>query len=264
MGLVGRVVRSASVSPVDGIEHVFDHKEMTPTASLVRQAQDLQGRIRQAEGVGLASTTLETLPAFAGCLPGGALRTGAAYSVSGSTHLAMALLAGPSAAGAWCGVAGVPTFGAEAAAATGVDLSRTILVPDLGDQWTAVLAALIDVLAVIVVRPPLPVAGADAARLGARLRQRGATLVCLGEWPRSEAQLAVTDSDWLGLGAGHGHLLARRVTVTASSRAGGGRRVQLWLPGPDQRVRAVGADDSGRYGGRQHHGGGELHRSKAS
>jgi hypothetical protein len=49
--------------------------------------------------------------------------------------LALALLAGASADRAWCGIAGVPVAGILAAAELGLDLERTLLVPDLGDAW---------------------------------------------------------------------------------------------------------------------------------
>ncbi|WKK71268.1 hypothetical protein Q0F99_17650 [Rathayibacter oskolensis] len=64
--------------------------------------------------------------------------------------LAMGLLAGPSAEGAWCGVVGVPEFGAEAAAGIGIDLERLVLEPSPAEHWLTVTAALVDVLTVIL------------------------------------------------------------------------------------------------------------------
>jgi hypothetical protein len=153
----------------------------------------------------------------------------------------MALMAGPSGAGAWCGVIGLPGFGAEAAGSLGVDLDRLILVPDPGQGWRSAVAALVDALTVVVVRPPTEVSGAEASRLGARLRRRGAVLVSCGAWPQSEAHLSVTDSTWVGLGVGHGHLTGRQVTVMTRGRgtAVRPRRTRLWLPDPDGEIRAV-------------------------
>src|SRR4051794_20810431 len=74
---------------------------------------ELQARIRGMQATTLDSPALPTTEAIAAVLPGGAIRQGAAYSVDGSMTLAMAMLAGPSASGAWCGVVGVPDFGAE-------------------------------------------------------------------------------------------------------------------------------------------------------
>jgi hypothetical protein len=227
-------------------ERVFDDEEMGGTVSVLRQPTDdrLAARLRRApadpsdRGV---ARTLETSPALADLLPGGALRAGAAYSVTGSTALTMALLAGPSAAGAWCGVVGMPGFAAAAGADLGIDLGRLVFVPDPGIRWLSVVGALIDALTVVVVRPPTAVRDAEAARIAARLRQREAVLVTCGRWPRCEAQLTVTESDWLGVGPGHGHLTARQTTIVSTGRgtAVRPRRTRLWLPDPDGVVRVV-------------------------
>src|SRR5207245_1888998 len=63
---------------------------------------------------------LPVLPALAPLLPEAGLRRGSTVAVTGSVTLAMALLAGPSAAGSWGAVVGLPSLGAEAAAALGV------------------------------------------------------------------------------------------------------------------------------------------------
>jgi hypothetical protein len=217
---------------------------MGGTVSVLRQSTNdrLAARLRQAQGGDDSGPRpLDTLPMLAGLLPHGTLRAGAAYSVTGSTALAMALAAGPSAAGAWCGVVGMPGFAAPAAADLGVDLDRLVLVPDPGPRWLSVVGALIDALTVVVVRPPTAVRDAEAARLAARLRQREAVLIASGPWPRREAHLAITESSWLGVGAGHGHLTARRATVTAEGRGTAirPRRARLWLPDPHGAVRAV-------------------------
>jgi hypothetical protein len=137
-------------------------------------------------------------------LPGSGLRRGASYSIEGSTALALATLIGASEAGSWCGVVGVPSLGAETAAGLGVDLDRLALVPFPGTSWLEVVAALIEAVDIVVVRPPPRVFDADARRLAARVRQRGAVLVVLGQWPGCELRLTVTGSQWTGLGAGHG------------------------------------------------------------
>ena len=140
-------------------------------------------------------------------------------------------LTGPSLAGSWCGVVGLPDFGAEAAAGFGIELERLVLVPAPGEQWLAVTAALVDVLGVVVTRPPRNASDTDAARLAARLRQRGCTLIVAGDWPQSEARLRLAGSRWSGLGQGHGYLSGREVTVTsAHSGRGGAGTARLWLP----------------------------------
>ena len=197
--------------------------------------RELQERIRQLQATKLDSRSLPTHPALARLLPGGALKEGATYSVDRSITLLMLLLAGPSEAGSWCGVVGIPEFGAEAAAGFGISLERLALVPQPGGQWLAVTAAIADVMTVVAVRPPRQASDGSIARLAARLRKRGATLLVLGTWPQSEAMLSITGSSWSGIGDGHGHLSARQATVTVTSRIGGRpRSARLVLPGGER------------------------------
>lgn len=195
---------------------------------------ELRARVDQMQGRP-AAQPVATHPAFAGLLQ---LQAGSTYSVD-SMSLAMALMAGPSADGAWCGVVGTAELGLEAAAAAGVELRRTILVPDPGEAWLEVAAALIDVLGVVVLRPPAHVAAKDVSRISARLRQRGGILISYGDWPRSEARLSMCEVEWVGVGQGHGHLQARRVTVEVQRGTAPARRRRLWLPDASQVIRRV-------------------------
>jgi hypothetical protein len=195
---------------------------------------ELRSRVTRMQGRP-AAQPVRTHPALAGLLQ---LQTGSSYGVDSASLVTM-LLAGPSADGAWCGVVGSAELGLEAAAAAGVDLSRTILVPDPGEAWLEVTAALVDVLGVVVVKPPAQVAAGDAARLAARLRQRGSILVVWGDWPRCEARLALGDAEWVGLGSGHGHLQARRATVEVRRGTAQQSSARLWLPDADLTIRRV-------------------------
>ncbi|WP_350276779.1 hypothetical protein [Kribbella sp. HUAS MG21] len=197
-------------------------------------------RVQQALDTAGVERALPTHPAVRELLGGASLRGGSAYSVRESAALVMALMAGPSAEGAWCGVVGVPSFGAEAARGLGVDLERLVLVPDPGREWLSVVAALVDALTVVVVRPPGEVTPGEASRLAARLRTRGAMLIAYGSWPGSEARFEIESNTWSGLGDGEGLLSARLATVAVTGRRAAVRaRHDLWLPGPDGTVRSA-------------------------
>lgn len=232
---------------IDIVECMFEYRKMSTSAAALidgpptrATVEQLQERIRSMQATTLDTRLVATHPAIAGLLPGGGLKQGTTYSVDHSATLVMAMLAGPSAAGSWCGVVGMPEFGTEAAARFGIDLERLVLVPHPGDQWLAVTAALADVLAVVVTRPPKRASDSSVSRLTARLRQRGTTLIVLGPWPHSEAMLSLSDSNWSGIGQGNGHLSARQVTVTVTSRSvGKPRSARLWLPDLHEQFRRV-------------------------
>ena len=165
---------------------------------------------------------LPVVPLLQPLLPVG-LRRGTTVSVTGSTSLALAVLAGPSAAGSWCGAIGLPSLGLVAAAEAGVALDRLALVADPGDQWATVVGALLDALDVVLVRSPRRVRVADARRLAARARERGTVLVALGGWDGADVRLHVDAVEWRGLGDGAGHLREQQLHVVASGRRAAGR-----------------------------------------
>lgn len=193
----------------------------TSAASAAEQLRELQERIHLLQGRRNREGTYPLLPAFSHLLPYG-LRAGAVYSVQAPLSVAMALLAGPSAQGHWCGVAGVPDFGAEAAAGFGISLERTVLVPEPGDRWIVTVSALADVLPLLLVRIPASASAGDASRLSSRLRERGCTILVLGRWAQAEGVLSVEGSRWEGLGDGYGHLRSHTVDLVWSQR--GARR----------------------------------------
>lgn len=211
-------------------EHLFDHGRVD---TRLDQIAELRERVRRLERSAPQRRTLETLPALRGIVQ---LQAGGVYEVdpaAGGVSLAWALLAGPSAAGEWAAVIGVPDFGAEAAAALGVRLERVICVPDPGESWLEAVAALIDVVSIVVVRPPGRVGEAAAGKVAARLRTREATLISLGPWPRAEARLRATQPRWGGVGRGEGHLRARVVGVEVRRGTAPPRRTELWFPAAD-------------------------------
>ena len=209
----------------------------SPSPTLPSGPAGLAGLPESVRPVALAGDRLlPVLPALGRLLPGGGLRRGSTVAVAGSTSLALALLAGPSAAGSWCAVVGMPSLGLVAAAEVGAAVGRLALVAAPGRDWAAVVAALLDALDVVVVRAPdRAVRAADARRLGARARERGAVLVPLGRWDGADVRLSVARSAWEGLDGGSGHLRARLVEVVAEGRGAAARprRARLWLPAPD-------------------------------
>lgn len=215
---------------------MFESSGATAAAAIVIDAapsnsdviRDLQARIRGMQRNRLDTRAIPAHAALGDLLPNGALAAGGRYQVAASTTLALALLQGPGAAGAWCAIVGVPDLGAAAAAGLGLDIERLVLVPHPGQQWMSVVSALVDVVSVVLVKPPVRdgrsrVPEAAAGKLAARLRQREAVLVALGEWPQADAALSISESAWAGRGAGFGHLTARQVTVGSVASAWQGR-----------------------------------------
>ena len=177
---------------------------------------------------------LPVLEPFQPLLPDG-LRRGSTVAVGDATSLALALVAGPSAAGSWSAAVGVSNLGLASAAELGVALDRFVVVADPPRAaWPTVVATLVDALDVVLVRARYRVAGNDARRLIARARERGAVLVVLGDgWPEvPDVRLGITRAEWQGIGDGHGHLQARRITVEVNGRrsAARPREIELWLP----------------------------------
>src|SRR4051794_11223224 len=208
-------------------------------AALARAAE-------RARPVALAREhVLPVIPALTPLLPDGALRRGTTVAVEGAAArtLGLALAAGPSAAGSWVGVVSLPSLGLAAAAEVGVALERLLLVAAPPPaEWATVVATLVDGVDVVVVGLPRWVRVGEARRLQARVRQRGAVLVVVGAPGPLEVDVGMKaeGAEWVGLEAGAGHLQGRRGMVAASGRrsAARARRVALWLPDSDGRVRA--------------------------
>jgi hypothetical protein len=191
-----------------------------------------------------AETRVVGVPgAMGGLFPEGGIRRGSTVGIgpgAGATSLALAIVGGVTGGGGWVAAVGMPSLGLVAAAELGVDLDRMALVPDPGPQWVAVVAALVDGVDLLMLRPPGRARGADARRLAARVRERGTVLVVVergdrdGGWPESpDVRLSVTGSEWEGLGCGYGSLRSRRVEVVVTGRraAARERRMTFLLPG---------------------------------
>lgn len=175
------------------------------------QVVELRQRIESLQGAP-TRLTVPVHPALEGLVQ---LRTGASYAVD-SASLALALASGASRSGEWVGFAGWGDFGAEAASQWGIELRRTVLVPEPGELWLEVVAALVDVLKVVVLKPNGLVDANSASVLDARLRARSSTLVVWGEWPRVEARLSAERIGWSGVGRGQGRLEHRELRVAVT------------------------------------------------
>jgi hypothetical protein len=218
--------------PLDSFEHLFDDGEVPATRSVAAfdpgrpVVEQLRERMAALERKP-AGEPVPTLPGIADLV---ALHAGGTYAVD-SASLALALAAGASRAGEWVGFAGCADFGVEAAAQLGFELSRTVLVPDPGEHWLEVTAALVDVLRVVVLRPPASVDERTAGKLDARLRRRSSVLVVHGDWPRVEARVSVEESSWTGPLLGAGQLEERRTRVVVHRGARPPQRAELLWPG---------------------------------
>ncbi|WP_420114567.1 hypothetical protein [Pseudactinotalea sp.] len=164
-------------------------------------------------------------------LPWGGLRRGAAVQVSGSRSVLLTLAAAAADAPGqdlWCAVMAMPDVGLAAAAEAGLDLSRTVVVPQPGPDAPSVLGALIDGFDVVVLGPCRALSEADRRSAGHRLRNREALLLSGGAWPGAQAVLEVGERSWLGVGAGEGVLTGREATITGYVRGlGQPRRVRV-------------------------------------
>jgi len=189
--------------------------------------------------------TMPLLPALTSLFPEGGLRRGSIVAVDGvgATSLALAVAAGPSAAGSWTAVVGDPGLGLAAADESGVVLERMLVIdPHAGvgkasERGAAgVVAALVGAVDVVLVGPGVRIRPADVRRLSARMRERGSVLIRIGaiDEPGVDVGLRVVESEWSGLGVGHGLLRARRVRIETQGRGSAARPrgAALLLPGP--------------------------------
>jgi hypothetical protein len=178
------------------------------------------------------------LPALRELLPRGGLARGSVVTVAEFGLLALALAAGASADGAWCGIAGVPEAGVLAGAGLGLEAERTLLVPDPGRAWAQVVASLLDGCELVLLRLPAQASPPGAQvrqRLEATLRRGRGVLLIVGDWPGAQVRLRVLTQGWTGLGDGHGRLRACCAQVMAGGRgeASATRTRWLWLPAED-------------------------------
>lgn len=215
-------------------------------AASTPRRQSLQTLAERVRPIAASRTRLlPVLPPIAALLPDGGLRRGTVVRCTGQAapSLAMAVAAGPSAAGSWCGAVGMHEVGVLAAAGYGLDLERLVVVRAVPAEWAVAAAVLVDGLDLVVLSPPRHARPAAARTLVARARDRGAVVLVVEERPSfpAELELAVEVAQWQGLAEGAGRLRSRRVTVVARGRGSAVRAVrqELWLPTATGKVAAA-------------------------
>lgn len=188
------------------------------------------------DGPGLDETgAFPVVPALRELLPRDGLVRGSVVAVPDSGLLCLAVVAAASSDGAWCAIAGIAEAGLMAGAGLGLDLDRTLLVPDMGPNWPQVVASLLDGCELVLVRPPSRTPVQVRRRLEATLRRARGVLVVAGDWPGAQVRLRVAARGWTGLGDGCGRLRACCAEVVADGRgeAALAKARWLWLPAED-------------------------------
>lgn len=191
---------------------------------------------RTSPAIGPPKTILPVTPDISALLPHGGLATVTAITATrrGATSLLWRLLAGPTAAGAWCALVGLPRVYPLAATAAGVDLGRVALVDPAGRVAEAA-GTLAEGVAVIVV-PSEGLSPAQARRLTARARGTGTSIVWWETRPvaGADTRLQVSRARWNGLREnagrrwGSGRINACELDVASRWRSGGVRRASIW------------------------------------
>ncbi len=121
-------------------------------------------------------------------------------------------------AATWTAIIALPDLGLASAAGYGIDLTRVALADTPGVHWPEVVTTLAGAFQAVLLGDVGPITPKLAARLAAHLRRTGAILLTTAPFPGAQHRLTVTHRRWDGLGAGHGQLLRRHVTVQATGR----------------------------------------------
>jgi len=226
------------------IEHMFEL-----TVSLLPQAlgassiktttlSELRQRIRYLEHGRLPAQTIPVLPGLDSLFPDRGLIPGAVYSLPPHASVMWALIAEATQNNHYVATVGRQHLGFHAATEYGVNLDRLIVVPPIGRQWWSAVAALVDVVSIVVFSPSgrLPSPSARDT-LMSRARERGCVLLATSSWPAANGHIAVEDTQWEGLGPGHGVLSSHELTLRYTPRHGAAsRRVRLVRDGSGSHI----------------------------
>lgn len=176
---------------------------------------------------------------FGALLPGGGVVRGVVVAVegtpgSGATSVTCELVAAATAGGEWAAVVDpYGSMGGGALLEAGVVGERCAVVRVRERaRWGAVVAALLDGVALVAADVPVGVRAGEARRLTARARERGAVLVVSGAWPGEAAlRLRAEGIEWAGMGAGGGVLTRASIRVTVDGRGAASRARTVALAG---------------------------------
>ncbi len=176
-----------------------------------------------------ASGGWEVPECLAEILPRG-LEPGMSVGFSGSVLMGLLLAGIASGSGAWSVFLGMPGMGWDAAGSLGVDASRTVCVPKVGDAArTQALTAAVDGFDVVVVGSSIRLDARERRLLSKRAAVRGSLLLGEGWDCRDRVRGEVVAVEGVDRGVGH----VRALLVEATS---GRRRVRLrigacgWAP----------------------------------
>lgn len=217
----------------------------------LRSGESPAADLGRALGIPTATMLLDRVrprpvdPALAGLFARGGLPRGEIVALTGQHVLALALAccAATTAAGGWCAGIGLGEPAVAALRDMGIELSRFVCLRTPAQDWMRVVSVLVDSFAVLVVAPGFAASAAERARLEAKLRESGATLLFLEDGEQDARRrstrargerIEVLGEDWDGLEHGSGRLLRRRLRLR-SARTG---EHCLVLPDPQGRVRA--------------------------
>jgi len=245
--------------PTDSVvEQMFDIVEkMESVADQAQMLTELRTKLgpvtllsQQTENNAALRSLPSSIAPLASLLPMGGVQRGwsIGFSGFGGWTLAMTFAGWLMESDGWLAGVGLEDLGLVGAQEQGVALDRVLMVETPPPhQWATVVAALIEAMHVVCVRPLQPVGRQDARRLQARAREQQTVLVHLDggrTWP-FPVDLVVTgqQQEWTGLqdprsghlpdplgyGRGHGHLQGRRLLVEVSGRRapGSGRLAEL-------------------------------------
>lgn len=195
----------------------------------------------------------------------GGIARGDVTSICDSQSLLVAFVAAaarPATGPLWVAMIGAPEVGMAAAAEAGMDLGRSVLIPDPGPGAASVAAAAVDGFDVVVIGTNAHLSEATRRSLLHRVRHRQIVLLATQSWPGSALTVRTTGRQWQGVGRGEGLLQQQHLDVHLTgcgldhamrvSLAAGGRTDRLGGSQHSQHSRWAAAGDRPELHGGAH------------